>query len=70
VTAIAAGGSEAGYALRFDGTVSAWGYNGQGQLGDATTTSHYLPAPVNGLTGVVAIGGGNASGFGMAVLSG
>ncbi|MDX6230749.1 MAG: hypothetical protein QOI76_4139 [Frankiales bacterium] len=70
VTAIAAGGSQAGYALRFDGTVSAWGYNGQGQLGDATTTNHYSATPVNGLTGVVAIGGGNASGFGLAVLSG
>ncbi|WP_158617609.1 MopE-related protein [Corallococcus sp. CA049B] len=45
--------------LKQDGTVWARGFNGQGQLGDGTTTSRLTFAQVLGLTGVVAIAAGN-----------
>ncbi|MCA9329731.1 fibronectin type III domain-containing protein, partial [Candidatus Saccharibacteria bacterium] len=38
-------------ALKTDGTVLAWGANGNGQLGDGTTISKPLPAPVKDSTG-------------------
>jgi alpha-tubulin suppressor-like RCC1 family protein len=52
VAAIAAGD---GYtvALKSGGTAWAWGYNGQGQLGDNTTSNRSMPVPVIGLSGVV-----------------
>ncbi|MCQ4084525.1 hypothetical protein NGB36_29115, partial [Streptomyces sp. RB6PN25] len=34
-----AGGSDFSLALRNDGTVLAWGFNGDGELGDGTTTT-------------------------------
>jgi alpha-tubulin suppressor-like RCC1 family protein len=45
-------------AVKGDGSVWAWGYNQEGELGDGTTTSRSTPAPVSGLTGVVAISAG------------
>jgi hypothetical protein len=36
----------ASYALQRDGSVSAWGQNGAGQLGDGTTLDHAAPAKV------------------------
>ena len=45
-------------ALRNDGTVWAWGYNGDGALGDGTTVSRATPAPVSGLTNVTMITAG------------
>lgn len=55
---------KAGYshclALRGDGTVWAWGYNYNGQLGDGTTTQRTLPVQVSGLTNVTAIAAGYA----------
>ncbi len=33
-------------ALKTDGTVLCWGWNGQGQLGDGTTINHASPTPV------------------------
>jgi uncharacterized delta-60 repeat protein len=43
-------------ALTVDGAVWCWGRNGEGQLGDATTATRSLPAPVPGLgSGVVSI---------------
>ncbi len=56
VTAIA-GGHYHSLALKTDGTVWAWGYNGHGQLGDGTTTNRSTPVQV--LTGVTAIAGGD-----------
>jgi alpha-tubulin suppressor-like RCC1 family protein len=47
VKAVALSGeSGAFYALHDDGTVSAWGYNTAGQLGDRTTTERALPVKV------------------------
>lgn len=45
-------------ALKVDGTVWAWGYNGQGQLGDDTSTNRDTPVQTNTLTGVIAIAAG------------
>ncbi|MGO8669784.1 MAG: fibronectin type III domain-containing protein [Capsulimonadaceae bacterium] len=59
ITAIAGGGDHS-LALRADGTVWAWGYNNDGQLGNGTTNSAYIPAAVSGLAGVNAIAAGAA----------
>ena len=45
-------------ALKSDGTVWAWGTNGNGELGDGTTTSRDVPVQVSGLSGVVAVAAG------------
>ncbi len=59
--AIAAGGNHS-LALKSDGTVWAWGYNGDGQLGDNSTTARKTPVQVLTLTNVKAIAaGGNHS---------
>ncbi len=62
VTAIAAGGSH-NLALLADGSVLSWGYNGLGQLGDATINNHSTPVAVldnysNVLSGIVGISAG------------
>ena len=44
VTAIAAGDGHS-LALQGDGTVWAWGFNGNGELGDGTTTNRHTPVP-------------------------
>jgi alpha-tubulin suppressor-like RCC1 family protein len=63
VTAIAAGGST-GYALRGDGTVWAWGWNHQGQLGTGSTAADSnVPVRVSGLTDVVEIAAGGNNAF-------
>lgn len=54
ITAIAAGAYHA-LALKDNGTVWAWGYNGKGQLGDGTTTDRSTPVQVQGLPGPVVI---------------
>ncbi|MCL5036288.1 MAG: hypothetical protein M1269_04130 [Chloroflexi bacterium] len=60
ITAIAAGQGHS-MALRNDGTVFAWGWNGNGQLGDGSKTDRHTPVQVRGpgdegyLTGVIAI---------------
>jgi len=56
-TQVSAGSSHT-IALRANGTVTAWGYNGPGQLGDGTTTESAAPVPVSGLTNVVAVDAG------------
>jgi YVTN family beta-propeller protein len=53
VTAIAASNSgHHNLAVLGDGTVRAWGTNGDGQLGDGTTTGRSTPVQVTGLSGV------------------
>jgi alpha-tubulin suppressor-like RCC1 family protein len=44
-----------------DGSVSCWGNNRYGQLGDATTEDRNVPTPVPGLAGVVAVEAGGYS---------
>jgi len=56
---LAAGGTHS-LALRADGTVWAWGWNDQGQLGDGTDTDRHTPVRVRGLTDVVAVAAGRA----------
>jgi alpha-tubulin suppressor-like RCC1 family protein len=53
------GGGGHSVALCADGTVSAWGYNDAGQLGDGTTTDRLTPVRARDLGGVrtVAVGG-------------
>jgi alpha-tubulin suppressor-like RCC1 family protein len=57
VRAIAQGSSHA-LALKQDGTVWAWGDNGNGQLGNNSTSNSATPVQVQGLTGVSAIAAG------------
>ncbi|XXF78412.1 RCC1 repeat-containing protein [Myxococcaceae bacterium GXIMD 01537] len=54
VATVAAGGLHS-LALRRDGSVWAWGTNLQGELGDGTTTSRDVPAPVLGLSNIQAV---------------
>lgn len=44
--------------VRSDGTVTAWGQNDFGQLGDGSQTNNPSPGPVPGLTGVTSVAGG------------
>lgn len=54
VTAIAAGGLH-NLAIRADGTVWAWGWNSQGQLGDGSLDRRVTPYQVAGIAGATAI---------------
>ena len=54
-------------AVKSDGTVWAWGLNGNGQLGTGTTTNSSVPVQVSGLTGVTSVAAGAT--FSMALKS-
>jgi alpha-tubulin suppressor-like RCC1 family protein len=47
-------------AVRNDGTVWAWGYNSNGQLGDGTTTERTTPVQVILLSGVIQVAAGQS----------
>ena len=55
-------GIAAGYdhsvVMKTDGTVWAWGGNGNGQLGNGTTTGSLTPVQVSGISGVEAVAAG------------
>ncbi len=46
--------------LHSDGTVSGWGNNRSGELGDGTTVDRTIPTTVQGLKGVTAIAVGSS----------
>lgn len=52
------GGDNFTCAVTSAGTVSCWGANNNGQLGDGTTTAQTTPQPVPGLTGIAEVGAG------------
>ena len=58
VVGVAVSGSSS-LAVKSDGTLWAWGFNGNGQLGDGTTTDRLTPKQVPNLTGVVAVAAGD-----------
>ncbi|MCT2584634.1 RCC1 domain-containing protein [Actinophytocola gossypii] len=63
ITAVATSGDQT-YALRGNGTVLAWGYNLNGEMGNGSTgTMVPSPVQVSGLTDVVAISGDLGNGF-------
>lgn len=45
-------------AVKSDGTAWGWGMNGNGQVGDGSTTSRNVPVQVSNLTGVLSVAGG------------
>jgi alpha-tubulin suppressor-like RCC1 family protein len=53
-----ASGASHSCARTTDGSVSCWGWNAAGQLGDGTTTARSRPAPVPSLSGVSRIAAG------------
>ncbi|MCL2143112.1 MAG: fibronectin type III domain-containing protein, partial [Methanomassiliicoccaceae archaeon] len=62
VTMIVAG-REHSLAVKDDGTVLSWGYNGNGQLGDGTFIERNVPVQVYDLEDVTDISAGNVNSF-------
>jgi alpha-tubulin suppressor-like RCC1 family protein len=58
-------GNQHSVALKSDGTVWAWGYNNNGELGNGTRTNSSIPVQVPGLTGVRAIAIGHDHNLGL-----
>lgn len=51
------------YALKSDGTVWAYGWNGEGERGDGTLSQATVPSQVSGLDNITAVAGGFLSGY-------
>lgn len=47
------------FAIKTDGTLWAWGFNGNGELGLGDTASRSVPTQVTGLAGVIQVAGTN-----------
>jgi alpha-tubulin suppressor-like RCC1 family protein len=63
IVAISAGGNHS-LALKSDGTILAWGGDGDGQLGDnSSSTDKSTPVPVANASGIVAINAGSYHSF-------
>ena len=58
-----AGGSGYGVAAWGDGSVTAWGFNKSGQVGDGTSIHQLVPKQVTGLTDIVQVAAGDNSSF-------
>jgi alpha-tubulin suppressor-like RCC1 family protein len=58
-------GAAFGLALRSDGSVMSWGANGQGQLGDGTTSDRSSPEPIAGLPPIRSIKAGGYHSLGL-----
>jgi alpha-tubulin suppressor-like RCC1 family protein len=54
------GGANHSLAVRADGTVVAWGANGNGRLGDGTTTARAAPVAVSGITTATNVSAGGS----------
>jgi alpha-tubulin suppressor-like RCC1 family protein len=78
VAEVASGSVSTTYAIKTDGTALAWGWNGEGQLGNGTTGGECTdpstpdcvatsPVAVSGLTNVTELAGGN--GYALALSS-
>lgn len=57
------GGYAHGLAVWSDGTVTGWGYNKYGQVGDGTTIDQYIPKKIAGLTDIVQTAAGSNASF-------
>ena len=51
--------------VKLDGTLWAWGNNGNGQLGDGTTTDRFLPVQIGSSNTWAAISAGHCHSLGM-----
>ena len=58
VTPMVAAGNAHTVALKSDGTLAAWGWNAEGELGDGTNTQRHSPVVVSGLSGVMSVSAG------------
>ena len=56
---VLAGGQYHSLAVRNDGTVWAWGFNGDGELGNGTTANRLTPGQVPGVSGATAVAAGD-----------
>ncbi|SEK96111.1 Alpha-tubulin suppressor [Paenibacillus sp. cl141a] len=63
IPASVAGGSGHGVASWSDGSVTAWGYNKSGQVGDGTSIHQLVPKQVAGLANIVQVAAGDNSSF-------
>ncbi|WP_310833001.1 RCC1 domain-containing protein [Paenibacillus pedocola] len=57
------GGYAHGLAAWSDGTVTGWGYNKYGQVGDGTSIDQFIPKKIAGLTDIVQVAAGNNGSF-------
>jgi alpha-tubulin suppressor-like RCC1 family protein len=64
--AVSAGGEEYTCGVTTSGQAYCWGWNGNGQLGDSTTTARLVPTPVAGGLTFAAVSGGYAHTCGVA----